>query len=404
MSHASNDLPSGFQLTAFDPVYRNTPEVYLRRLRDEAPVHHDREFSSYVVTRAADVAAVLKDRTMCKDPEKSAPDSQMRLIVNEEPGNRSMLFLDDPDHRRLRSLVTQAFTARSINQIKPHIAEVAEQLLAEVEDREEFDIIADFASPLPMIIIAEMLGVDKADRANFVRWSRAADNSFNPAPTEDQRAELDAAFSQLSDYFHAVIAERREHPGDDLISAMVAAADGEDRLTDKEICTMSRLLLIAGNVTTTDLIGNAVKLLLDNPAEAAKLAEDAALADNLVEEVLRFDPPVMNVARIPSADLTMHDVEVKQGSTIMVSLVGAARDPALNDEPQRFDVARDHPKHFAFGGGAHFCLGAQLARAEAAIAIPMLFRKFPRLALVKEPERKIAPGFNGFAEIIVRPS
>lgn len=404
MNDNEKPLPSGIQLTAFDPVYRNTPEIYLDHLRVEAPIHHDVEANRFILTRADDVAAVLKNRRMNKDPDKSVPDSYMRRIVNDAPREKSMLFLDDPDHHRLRSLVTQAFTARSITEIRPHIAEVANQLLDEIGDREEFDVIADFASPLPIIIIAEMLGVDPADRADFLRWSRVADISFSPVLTPEQRSALEEGFGQLGAYFETVIAERRAHPGTDLISAMVAAADGEDRLSDQEIKVMARLLLVAGNVTTTDLIGNAVRLLIDHPEQRERLAAEPGLINNMVEEVLRRDPPVNFVARIPPEKMSLHGVEIDEGQTLFVSLNGAALDPELNEDPLRFDVARQNPVHYAFGGGAHFCLGAQLARAEAQIAIPLLFKRFPDLTLAKEPERKIAPGFNGYSELLVRKS
>ena len=402
MGDATDTLPTGIQLTSLDPAYRNDAESVHARLRAECPVHHDTQFGRYFLTSGKDIEAVLRDRKLFRDPDKANPGTIVTLQTQREGFIKSMLFLDDPDHGRLRSLVTKAFSQRSINDIAGHIGQVANDLLDAVEDRAIFDVISDYASPLPIIIIAEILGVDPADRAKFIEWSGAADNAFNPLITPEQEAERLRSQNELHAYFERRISEHRDSPSDDLISAMIAAADGEHRLTDEEIVTTCHLLLVAGNVTTTDLIGNAVRLLIDHPDQRAALLADPDLAANMVEEVLRFDPPVTASTRTAPEDMEVGGVPVPKGEVMFTALQSVGRDPALNEDAGRFDIARSKPIHHAFGGGVHFCLGAQLARAEARIAIPLLFQRFPDLALVEAPERKIAPGFNGYGKLLVR--
>lgn len=402
MSTDPAPLPVGIQLTSLDPAYRENAESVHARLRAECPVHHDSELGRYFLTDGHDIEAVLRDRKLYRDPDKANPGTIVALQAQREGFIKSMLFLDDPDHGRLRSLVTQAFSQRSINDIAEHIGQVAHDLLDQVEHKSEFDVIADYASPLPIIIIAEILGVDPADREAFIGWSRAADNAFNPLITPDQMQEGLRSQAELYAYFEDRIAERRVEPSDDLISAMIAAADGEHRLTDREIVTTCHLLLVAGNVTTTDLIGNAVRLLVDHPDQRDALLADPGLAANMVEEVLRYDPPVTASTRTAPEDMEVGGVEVPKGEVLFTALQSVGRDPSLNDDPAEFDIARSKPIHHAFGGGVHFCLGAQLARAEARIAILALFERFPDLSLVEEPARKIAPGFNGYVKLQVR--
>jgi hypothetical protein len=315
-----------------------------------------------------------------------------------------MLVLDDPEHARLRRLVTHAFNARAIDAVRPRVAEIADELLDAVAERAEFDLIEDFASPLPIIVIAAMLGVDAADRADFRRWSKGLANVFSPVRTPELQAQLQANADELSAYFERAIAQRRACPRDDLISAMIAAADGDDRLTGQEIITMCNLLLLAGNLTTTDLIGNCVLALLRHPEQRAKVLADPARMADAIEETLRLDPPVVQSLRIPLQPVTIGGCPVRAGEAVTTFLMAAGQDPALHADPLRFDIDRADKTHFAFGGGVHFCLGAPLARAEATIAITRLFARFPALALADAPvERNISAAFNGLQALMVRP-
>ena len=400
-------VPTGLELTVFDEAFRNRPHESFDVLRARDPVHHDRALGRVVLTRAADVAAVLRDRKFSVDQRNAAPDSIVQRFMTDQDRAtpRSMLVLDDPDHARLRRLVTKAFNARAIEAMRPQVAAVADELLDAIGDRDEFDLIEAYASPLPIIVIAAMLGVDPADRGDFRRWSKALANVFSPLRTPELLAQLKTNADELSAYFERAIDDRRAAARDDLISALIVADDDGDRLTTQEIVTMCNLLLLAGNLTTTDLIGNTVLALLQHPAERAKLAAEPARVIDAIEETLRRDPPVMQSLRIPLATHIIDGVEITPGSAITTFLMAASHDPALHANPQAFDIDRLDKTHFAFGGGVHFCLGAPLARAEAEIALTRLLARYPALALAGRPiERNISAAFNGVKELWVVPN
>lgn len=400
-------VPTGLQLTVFDETFRNRPHEYFDRLRDAEPVHHDLMLGRTVLTRAADVAAVLKDRSLSVDQSNAGPDSivQKFRTAQEREAPRSMLVLDDPDHGRLRRLVSHAFNGRAIEAMKPKVTAIADELLDAVAGRGSFDLIEDYASPLPIIVIAEMLGVDAADRGEFRRWSKGLANVFSPLRTPELLAGLKVNSDELSAYFAGVIAERRASPRDDLISAMIAAEEAGDRLNGEEIVTMCNLLLLAGNLTTTDLIGNTVLALLTHPHQRAALAARPELVAEAVEETLRRDPPVMQSLRIATEDRAIGGVAVAAGTAVTTFLMAAGTDPALHVDPLTFNIERIDKTHFAFGGGVHFCLGAPLARAEAQIAISRLLTRFPTLALTGGPiERNMSAAFNGVEALWVTPA
>jgi hypothetical protein len=249
-----------------------------------------------------------------------------------------------------------------------------------------------------------MLGVDSADRGEFRRWSKGLANVFSPMRTPELLAQLKASGDELTAYFERAVADRRARPREDLISAMVAVEEAGDRLTSIEIVTMCNLLLIAGNLTTTDLIGNCVLALLQHPDALAKVLADPARIPDAIEETLRRDPPVVQSARIPLTDVEVGGVPVPAASFMTTFLMAAGQDPALHPEPLKFDIDRLDKTHFAFGGGVHFCLGAPLARAEAQIALERLLARFPGLSLAGRPiERNISAAFNGVQELWVRP-
>lgn len=399
-------VPTGLEVTIFDEVFRNRPHERFDALRAADPVHDDKVLGRVLLTRAADVAAVLKDRTLSVDQTNAAPDTivQRLTTLQDREAPRSMLVLDDPDHARLRRLVTHAFTARAIEAVKPRVAEVADELLDAVEGQDRFDLIEAFASPLPIIVISEMLGVGAADRPDFRRWSKGLANVFSPIRTPELLAGLKQNADELSAYFERAVADRRADPKGDLISAMVAVNDNGDRLTTQEIVTMCNLLLLAGNLTTTDLIGNCVLALLRHPDELAKVQADPARIADAIEETLRLDPPVVQSLRIPLEPREIGGCPVRAGEAVTTYLMAAGQDPALHADPLKFDIDRADKTHFAFGGGVHFCLGAPLARAEASIALTRLFARFPGLALTGDPiERNISAAFNGVQQLWVHP-
>ncbi len=401
-------LPNGVALTSLDETYREDIHQVLDKLRAEAPIHEDTELGRIILTRHDDVRGLLRNREWGVDPRKSSPDSYVRLITGTntpegmENYQPSMLFLDDPDHKRLRALVSQAFNPRAIEAMRGRTREITNALLEEIDGRDEIDLIADFAGPLPTLVIAEMLGVALEDRNDFKRWSDDLNFSFDPIRDEETNARIEASGEAMRAYFDEAIAARRANPQDDLISDLIRAQASDDNLSDDEIMSMCTLLLIAGNVTTTDLVGNGIYALLTHPDQMKKLQADPSLIENAVEEMLRFDSPVTDSARHPFADDEVDGCPVKKGYTTYTSLAAANHDPSVYPEPHKFDIEREDTHHQSFGGGIHMCLGAPLARLEAQIGINAFLARFPNVHLSKTPgKRRHLPSFRGFETLPV---
>ena len=396
-------VPTGLQLTVLDKRFREDPYPVLAELRAREPIHFDAALQRYVFTRHDDVAAILRNPDHWSDPRKGRPGSFTREFLGDGDEEPSMLLMDEPGHRRLRELVRHPFTPRAVERWRPRVREVAERTVGHLEAG-EFELMSRVAAPIPTIVIAELLGVDPERHDEFSAWGDAMIAvSFNPAPEAGDVAIAERAREQLAALFAEEIAARRDTPRDDLISAMVASESAGDRLTDTEIVMQCNLLLLAGNLTTTDLIGNAVMALLRHPDQLAKLRARPDLLKNTVEEVLRYDSPVTNSGRIAHEDFEIEGIRIGRGETLSVSLAAANRDPAVYPEPDRFDIERSDVHHHAFGGGRHFCLGAHLARLEAAEALRALLGRFPGLALGERGHGYAAnPSFRGLAEFWVR--
>ncbi len=352
-------LPSGLQLTPFDEEFRNNPYHMFETLRTHEPVFHDRELNRFIFTRHDDVKRILRNKNLLKDPRKAKENSFLEkvstLSADEEP---NMLFQDDPQHKHLRSLVVKPFTATAVEIWRKRTREVVQSTLAQITG-DEFDLMATFCNPVPTVVISEMLGVDPAMHDDFKRWSNATvEGVINPIATAEQKAAAEYASDNLTRYFIEAIRQRRECPGDDLISSMVAAEENGQKLTEEEMVMQCNLLLIAGNVTTTDLIGNGIKALLDHPAQMEKLRNDPSLINNAVEEVLRFDSPVQFTGRIANDALNIQGCPIGKGESMSTSLAAANRDPSVYPDPDVFDIERKDTHHQAFGGGNHLCLGA----------------------------------------------
>jgi cytochrome P450 len=317
----------------------------------------------------------------------------------------SILFKDDPDHRRLRGLVSKPFSPRAVEDLRPRIRANVEDLLDTLTEP-YFDLVRSFADPLPVIVISEMLGVARDMRAQFKQWSAdITAGFFNPLRLEEQTERGARAQQALSEYLSAVITARRRQPGSDLISSMITADEGEEPLTDAEIRGQTNLLLIAGNVTTSDLIANSLKALLLHPEQLAALRADPELIGNAVEEVLRYDSPVTQSNRILPTDMSFSGCPMHKGQSITMSLAGANHDPRANPDPDTFDIRRRDIRHQSFGGGRHLCLGAWLARLEAQEAILGLLRRFPYLSLNEQTfEYRPVPSFRGLQELWVTSS
>jgi cytochrome P450 len=404
MSEDETAVPTGIALTHLDPVFRERPDEYLDMLRSREPVHQDRMFDRLVLTRAADVEAVMNNRNLASDPRKSRPGSFSRVRLRMDETFRPLiLHMDDPDHKRLRNLVIKAFNQAAIDAMRPRITEVACGLLADIGDPSCFDIMDAYARPLPTISIALILGVDTARCHDFKQWSEDKIQMFNPRRTPEQEVNLASSNAALTGYFTEVIQARRKERQADLISSLIdAEVDGQ--LDEVEIIDLCNALLMAGNVTTTDLIGNAVLALLQHPSELGKLLAEPNLVRSTVEEVLRYDSPVMQGSRIATEAMQIGGCPVAAGQTINAMLYAANHDPEVHPDPKRFDIERPDKRHNSFGGGAHFCIGAPLARAEAQIALSMLFEQFPKLRLRTDRplERRTMLNFNGLEALWVR--
>jgi cytochrome P450 len=401
-------IPEGLALTPMNEAFREDPNPALSLLRERAPVHRDRGWGGQVVlSRHDDVVRIVRDLDFWVDPRKSNPGDPVRQFFIEDGDGRepSMLFLDDPDHRRLRKLVSGPFTPRAVEQVRPLIAEVARELMDALDEHDlaEFDVIEALAAPLPAIAIARLLGVDPKDQARFKAWSVASSEAFfNPFAEEAVKTAAMEARVELDALFRNEIAKRRAEPRGDLIGTMVKAEADGDRMSEQEIVTMCNLLLIAGNVTTTDLIGNGVAALLAHPDQLQKLVARPELMANAVEEMLRFDPPVTASGRIAPRDVEIGGIPVRKGESLSILLSAANRDPAIYPEPDRFDIERADTHHSSFGGGHHLCLGAHLARAEAQEAIGALLARYPWLHGPAKPLRyKLTPGFRGLESLFV---
>ena len=392
---------------AFNPIaarmLRNPYPAYAR-LRDRSPVHRSRVLNAWVFTRYADVEAILRDfRRFSNRPDSVSPDRRRRRSVPPRV-DWTMLFLDPPDHTRLRSLVNQAFTPRVVDALEPHVRTVMHELLDAVDDPAGFDLMRAVAGPLPVIVIAEMLGVPPEDRARFAEWSHARARILEPLVGARERALAEAAGKAFDAYFLPIIQARRREPRDDIISALAQAEEAGDALTERETLTMLRLLLIAGNETTTNLIGNGVLALLEHgPEQMRLLREDASRIPAAVEELLRFDTPVQLDLRGVVEDCEMGGVPLRRGEPAVLALGAANRDPEVFDEPDRLDVARSRGSNISFGRGIHHCLGAPLARLEARVALEVLLERYASLRLTrKRPVFRRAIVLRGLEALPVR--
>ena len=376
-------------------------------LRASDPVHRDEVTRAWLLTRHADVNTVLRSAGWSSD-HRTSPDHQAWIAEMGAPPavdellSKVLLFMDAPDHTRLRNLVNKAFTPRRVERLRPRIEQVLTELLEPLRDGAEFDVIADLAFPFPVTVMCELLGVPAEDREMFRARTRqlAVILEWQRTP-EDFMGAAEATFV-FAGYFLPLFEERRRNPRDDLVSALVAAEDEGDRLSADELFTTCVLLLAAGHETTMNLIANGLLALLRHPDQLARLRDEPSLARSAVEEVLRYDSPVQLTARTALVDQTIGDKTIRAGEQA-ITLIGAAnRDPEVFENPDTVDIGRDPNHHLAFGGGAHFCLGAALARAEAQIALPELVR-LPGLQLaVDEPAWRNTTTLRGLQSLPVR--
>ncbi len=376
-----------------DPDSITDPYPVYDIVRNAGRVLWVEEMGRWLVTGYAEAITVLGHEKVSTD-RRLADGSEAWPEGGVQP--RGLPFLDPPDHARLRGLVQQAFTLRRIQQLRPRVQDLVDDLLTAAAERGQFDLVADFAGPLPAIVLAELLGIPPEDHEVFRRWVTTVIETIDPVSHRLVSGEGAAERVSLKEYFTQIIAERRERPRDDLISGMVQAeADGE-QLTGEEILEMCVVLTMAGLEAATNLIANGINALLRHPDQLARLRADPGLIRTGVEELLRFDAPVQVAGRIARADYEVAGQVIRRGQTTGVILGAANRDPLAFPEPGRLDVMRSPNNHLAFGRGIHFCLGAPLARLEGPLAISALITRFPGLRLDGEPKRRHNVHVRGF--------
>jgi cytochrome P450 len=398
-----------------DPANRADPYRLGAQIRERGPIllpdAHLAVFSSY-----RDCDDALRHPSSSSDRMKSTRaqeqvEAQIRELTEAgapppaqvPPG---FLFLDPPDHTRLRKLVSKAFAPKVVNALRPDIGVLVGELLDEIAAKGRFDVVEDFAYPLPVAVICRLLGVPLDDEPQFSHASGLLAQALDPFVTftgsasDGLQERLDAG-AWLREYLHGLIDRRRSRPGDDLMSGLIAVKESGDQLTEPEIVSTCLLLLVAGHETTVNLIGNAILAMLRQPPQWAALREDANRVSAVIEETLRYDPPVQMVGRIALEDMTIGDAKVPEGDVMMLLLAAAHRDPAEFDRPDTFDPDRGTLRHLGFGRGLHYCLGAPLARMEASIALSELAARFPDARLASAPQYKTNVTLRGLSELMV---
>ncbi len=361
------------------PENRADPYPIYHFMRALEPVHQAPD-GSWVLTAYEHANTVLRDSRFSSNPVWLA--KKPEAYSPRQVGSALMLFMDPPDHTRLRSLVTQAFTPRVVESMRPRIEQLVDALLDQVVERGEMDVLADIGYPLPTSVMCEMLGVPLADREQFKTLSADASRLLDGYLEQEAQMKGVVATMHLVQYFTDLIEERRRVPGTDLLSALIAVEEAGDKLTHEELVSTAGLLFLAGFETTMNLVGNGMLALLRHPDQLRRLRDDPTLIRPAVEELLRYDGPVHVTGRIATTDVDLAGHTVRKGQEIAMVLGAVHRDPAQFPDPDRLDVGRTPNRHLAFAAGPHFCLGAALARLEAQVAFSAILRRLPELELI----------------------
>lgn len=378
--------------TLVDPLnpltteFLQDPYPTFKRLQQEAPVFWSEKSKYWIVSRYADVHGILRDLSYEKQLQRW---NQINPLVKMLPPVHSlqksratwMLNMNPPDHTRMRGLVNKAFTPAMVNSLRPRIEENVNHYIDQVASMKEFDLVPEFSFPIPVTVIAQMLGVPHEDRDKFHHWSTILTDTLEPQMDLGKLSKAATATDELIEYFRGVANERRREPKNDLISALVAAEEEGQKLTEEELLNNCILILVAGHETTVNLIGNAVRTLLQHPDQLKMLQENPNLIQGAISEVLRFESPVQTTRRLASEDIEVGGETIKAGDMVVLLMGAANRDPEQFPDPDRFDITRDAKKHLAYGHGIHHCLGSSLANTEGQIAVSALFKRMPNLRL-----------------------
>jgi cytochrome P450 len=369
----------------FSPESRRDPHPLYHRLRSEQPIAYDPQDDGWLLTRWADCEAVLRDPRWSSAPEHRPDRPTEGVSISVEAGDvgmKTLLFLDPPDHTRLRRLVSKAFTPRRIEQLRGHVTEILDELLGAVKPGEPFDVISTFAYPLPLIVICELMGVPVEDRHQFEGWSADATRLLDRDIDEDTFNKGIIATMYFLNYFNSLFEERRANPRDDLLSGLLAVEDGGDVLSEEEMRSIVLLLFLAGHETTVNLVGNGLFALMQHRDQWKRLCADPdGLKASAVEELLRFDGPVHVTGRTATEDLEIAGQHFPKQSQVVTLLAAANRDPERFPDPDRLDIGRADNQHLTFSHGIHYCLGAALARLEGQVVFSTLAQRVPDMQL-----------------------
>jgi len=386
-------------LNPFEPGFFDDPYAQYKVVRDQDPVHLS-PIGSWALFRYEDVHRVLRDPHLSVEERNATPlpftvdpDIQAMMDERSEGGTHTMLNMDPPGHHRLRRLVSKVFTPRMIEELRPRVQQLVDEHLDAAPQGEEFDLIAGLAFPLPFIVISEMLGIPEGrDRSQLREWSGAVVKTFDPIMTREEQLAAFDAIDNIIAYTNEAIAYKRANPSDDLLTALVAAEDEGDRLSEEELVEQVMLLYVAGHETTVNLIGNGTLALLRHRDQLELLARDASVDGTFVDELLRYDSPVQMSRRINLVSYEIGGKTFEAGSMMLTCLGSANRDPLKwGANADQLDLRRaDARDHMSFGGGVHSCLGAHLARLEGQVAVSSLVRRFPQIQLATD-----TPEWNG---------